>query len=93
MSVSFRCDSCGKLLNSEEGRVEKMQCPHCKMLVLVPAGQALISQPGTTSKAPTQQVNEEDSELMVGVLSRLMPGVISILFHVGLFVILPLQQA
>lgn len=102
MAVNFRCDSCGKLLSFEDRPPAEVECPQCNATVTVPEALASLPQPRVApnakrptapSPAPAGQNEEEawaeeeqDSQAMAAVAS-VMPIVMSVLFHVGLFVI------
>ncbi len=45
MTVEFRCENCGKLLDIEASPGAQVRCPHCKGKVTVPAALAALPQP------------------------------------------------
>jgi hypothetical protein len=87
MAVEFRCESCGKLL-AADGDCRQVDCPRCNSASEVPASLA----PAGHSQQPSEPLADPQQEqrspaLSTGFMSRVMPVMISLLFHVGLLVV------
>ncbi|MDY7009599.1 MAG: VWA domain-containing protein [Planctomycetota bacterium] len=103
MTVEFRCENCGKLLNIEGKPSPKIKCPYCKARILTPAALASFSgqqapprvdnpasRPEHPSTPPVEEeiLVQERPDALTGVMATLMPWVISLFFHAGVLVIL-----
>lgn len=95
MVAEFRCEKCGKLLSVEAEPSSKVKCPFCKARVQVPEGVASLPRPQVPpNAAPAPEQAEErvlegpGQDVLMGVMARLMPWVISAFFHAGVLVIL-----
>ncbi|MGC9455074.1 MAG: vWA domain-containing protein [Phycisphaerae bacterium] len=87
MAVEFRCDHCGKLNRLEASAGQEAVCVHCGQTTQVP--EALASLP--TPQVPDQEQSLEEpvgETLLSGPMGRAMPFVISVLFHMGLFLVM-----
>ena len=77
MTVEFRCENCGRLLNIDADPSSKIKCPYCKAKITVPAGIASMPTPkvsAPSAKRPdsppappasttaTEQADEESPE-------------------------------
>ena len=51
MTVEFRCENCGRLLNIDADPSSKIKCPYCKAKITVPAG--IASMPTPKVSAPS----------------------------------------
>ncbi len=103
MAVDFRCEHCGKLLSIDAAPGSEANCPHCSKQVTVPEGLANLpkpqvpgSQPPPVPAQPQGQLDEEefdeedeDSQVMT-TMAALMPWVLSVFFHAGLFLMMAL---
>ena len=103
MAVDFRCEHCGKLLSIDAAPGSEVSCPHCSKQVTVPEGLANLpkpqvpgSQPPAVPAQPQGQLDEEefdeedeDSQVMT-TMAALMPWVLSVFFHAGLFLMMAL---
>lgn len=103
MAVDFRCENCGKLLSVEAKPGSSVKCPHCRKKVTVPAGLASLPRPHVPPNAQVQsgsspppdqegeQQEEEqpvEGEAVMGAMAFIMPWVISVFLHIGLFLIM-----
>ncbi len=97
MPIEFRCEKCGKLLSVEAEPNSKVRCPYCKGKVTIPAGLAAMprpqvppgaARPAAPSEAQPEEPLVEEPDALMGVMATVMPWVISVFFHVGVFVIL-----
>ena len=103
MTVEFRCENCGKLLNIETKPSSEIKCPYCRSSILIPSGLAslprphvpsqgnhLTSRPEQPSTLPVEEeiLVPERPDALTGVMATLMPWVISLFFHIGVLVIL-----
>ncbi len=103
MAVDFRCEHCGKLLSIDAAPGSDVACPHCSKQVAVPEGLANLPKPqvpgGPPPVPPAQSQGpvdeeefdeeEEDSQVMT-TMAALMPWVLSVFFHAGLFLMMAL---
>ncbi|MFP4052766.1 MAG: VWA domain-containing protein [Phycisphaerae bacterium] len=103
MAVDFRCEHCGKLLSVDSASGSSVECPHCSKSVTVPEALATLPRPQVPGAKPAQAApaqaqvaeeeepleEEEDSQVM-SVMASLMPWVLSVFFHAGLFLIMAL---
>ena len=102
MPVDFRCENCGKLLNVEASPGGQVRCPHCHKQLTVPAALASFPRPhvppnaakppanGQAPREPggTQDQEPAPSDALMNAMATSMPWVISIFFHLGLFLIM-----
>lgn len=103
MAVDFRCENCGKLLSVDEEPGNAVRCPHCRKKVTVPAGLAALPRPHVPPNASPQSPppappdgqaeGEEDEEhvegeAVIGAMATIMPWVISVFLHLGMFLIM-----
>jgi len=100
MAVDFRCENCGKMLSVEAEPGSICRCPHCRKKVTVPAGLASLPRPHVPPNAaprpqaqapPAEDEEEEEpveSEAVMGAMAMIMPWVISVFLHLGLFLIM-----
>ncbi len=100
MAIDFRCEKCGKLLSVEAEPGSVIKCSECGKKVTVPAGLASLPRPNVPPNAAPQaapsgppgegeeEMLEEESPAVLGVMAHIMPWVISGFFHLGLFVIM-----
>ncbi len=102
MAVDFRCENCGKLLSVDEQPGNAVRCPHCRKKVTVPAGLAALPRPHVPPNAtppPPQgaspdgqqegELEEEvEGEAVIGAMASIMPWVISVFLHLGVFLIM-----
>ena len=102
MTVDFRCEKCGKLLNVDAEPGSKVRCPHCNKKVRVPAALATLPHPqvpvevavGRPQAPPPVPRGEEEEQLAEGpdpvmaMMAALMPWVLSAFFHLGLALIM-----
>ena len=102
MAVDFRCENCGKLLSIDAQPGSTARCPHCRKKVTVPEGLASLPRPqvppNATPPPPPQAssqagegVEEEEpieGEAVMGAMAMIMPWVISVFLHLGLFLIM-----
>lgn len=103
MAVDFRCENCGKLLSVEEEPGNAVRCPHCRKKVTVPAGLAALPRPHVPPNAIPQsqppvssggqhegEEGEEhvEGEAVIGAMATIMPWVISVFLHLGVFLIM-----
>ncbi|HUT61683.1 MAG TPA: VWA domain-containing protein [Phycisphaerae bacterium] len=97
MNVDFRCEHCGKLLSVQGKTGDEIRCPHCMKMTAVPAGLASLPRPrvgpAAAPGAPPQgpeQLEEvpHESDVVLGVMAKLMPFVISVFFHLGLALVI-----
>ena len=91
MAVNFRCEKCGKSLKGEPG--VPMQCPHCRRKVAVPAGLASLPRPRVLPTAADPVANGRGGQLVaempaIGAMAGIMPWVLSVFLHLGLFLIM-----
>ncbi|MFP4140391.1 MAG: VWA domain-containing protein [Planctomycetota bacterium] len=103
MAVDFRCEHCGKLLSIDAAPGSEANCPHCSKQVTVPEGLANLPKPQVPGSQPPPAAaqtqgqpdeeefdeEEEDSEVMT-TMAALMPWVLSVFFHAGLFLMMAL---
>lgn len=100
MSIDFRCEHCGKLLSVDAEAGSETKCTHCGKKVTVPAALAALPRPhvqpnaappplppatATVDLAPEEVPAQHDA---LGVMSKLMPWVISVFFHLGVVMIM-----
>jgi len=103
MAVDFRCENCGKLLSVDEQPGNAVRCPHCRKKVTVPAGLAALPRPhvppnaspppppGPSSDGQQEGEMEEENvegEAVIGAMASIMPWVISVFLHLGVFLIM-----
>jgi len=101
MTVDFRCEKCGKLLNVDAEPGSKVRCPHCKKKLKVPAALATLPRPQVPDGAPPppqaappppegeeEEVLEEGPDPVMAMMAALMPWVLSVFFHLGLALIM-----
>ena len=104
MTVDFRCEKCGKLLNVDAEPGSKVRCPHCSKKLRVPAALAGLPRPqipGTPGDQPPQYAaappppGAEEEEFveaghdpMMAVMASMMPWILSVFFHLGLALIM-----
>ena len=102
MAVDFRCENCGKLLSVDEQPGNAVRCPHCRKKVTVPAGLAALPRPHVPPNAsppppgvsPDGQQEGEledenvEGEAVIGAMATIMPWVISVFLHLGVFLIM-----
>ena len=101
MAVDFRCENCGKMLSIDAEPGSLARCPHCRKKVTVPAGLASLPRPHVPPNAappppPQQQAQGEgeeeqeemEGEAVMGAMAMIMPWVISVFLHLGLFLIM-----
>ena len=55
MTVDFRCEKCGKLLNVDAEPGSKVRCPHCSKKLRVPAALASLPRPQVPGDAGADQ--------------------------------------
>ncbi|MFP3937200.1 MAG: vWA domain-containing protein [Phycisphaerae bacterium] len=87
MAVEFRCDHCGKLNRRDSAAGGDAVCEHCGRTARVPEALASL---------PTPQIPANESEdhlpggdpLLSGKMAVVMPLLISVLFHMGLFLVM-----
>lgn len=96
MTVTMRCDRCGKLVRLPDPR-PKATCPHCRNSLVVPPTLASLPYPHVPAEQPPPGEGESPVESVPRraastrpepLAGRLMPWVLSGLFHVGLAVIM-----
>jgi len=103
MAVDFRCENCGKMLSIDAEPGTLARCPHCRKKVTVPAGLASLPRPHVPPNAapppppqyqgqqpPGEEGEEEpvEGEAVMGAMAMIMPWVISVFLHLGLFLIM-----
>jgi len=103
MAVEFRCENCGKMLSVDAAPGSLVKCPHCRKKVTVPEALASLPRPhvppnatpsATRPQAPPPQGDEEEAEepvesdAVMGAMAMIMPWVISVFLHLGLFLIM-----
>lgn len=102
MAVDFRCENCGKLLSVEAAPGSTVKCPHCRKKVRVPEALASLPRPHVPPNAQGRPVvvvqpggegaEEEqppvEGEAVMGAMALIMPWVISVFLHLGLFLIM-----
>ena len=101
MAVDFRCENCGKLLSVDADPGSTVRCPHCRKKVAVPEALASLPRPHVPPNArpqpqyaapPAEGEEEEDEpvegEAVMGAMAVIMPWVISVFLHLGLFLIM-----
>jgi hypothetical protein len=88
MAVEFRCEHCGKLLQLEQAPGTDATCPHCGQATTVPEGLASLPTPHVPAEEPTEDRFARDEPVLSGALTIIMPLVISVLFHLGLFLVM-----
>jgi DNA-directed RNA polymerase subunit RPC12/RpoP len=102
MAVDFRCEHCGKLLSIDAAPGSEVSCPHCTKQVSVPEGLANLPKPQVPGSPPPvppaqsqgpveeEELEEEEESQVMGTMAALMPWVLSVFFHAGLFLIMAL---
>ncbi len=97
MTVEFRCDHCGKLLQLEQVTAPEATCVYCGLETTVPEGLASLPTPRAEGDQPQQDADgaefEEEEEvhevsMFSGPASAVMSLIISVLFHAGLFLVM-----
>jgi len=103
MTVDFRCEKCGKLLNVDAEPGSKVRCPHCSKKLQVPAALAglprpqipvAVDAPQAQYTPPAAPGGEEEEFIEVGhdpmmaVMAAMMPWILSVFFHLGLALIM-----
>ena len=100
MATEFRCEKCGKLLRVDAEPGGAVRCPHCRKKVTMPAALASLPRPQVppNAQAPAAGDGDEDQEQeliahgppdpVMAVMAALMPWVLSVLFHLGLALIM-----
>lgn len=91
--VEFRCEKCGKLLKADAEPGERLRCPHCGRKLTVPAALASLPHPQVPPAARPEGQEPEPSASGAGpsavvALAGAMPWVLSVLLHLGLFLIM-----
>lgn len=94
MASEFRCEKCGAMVRTDAEAGATVRCSNCKRKVPVPAAGVLASRSLAAGELPSApQGGGEPAErepAVFGAMARVMPWVISLLFHVGLGLILML---
>ena len=104
MTVNFRCEKCGKLLSVAADPGGSVQCPHCGKRLKVPGALASLPHPQVPpnaqesqsppslpgdNQADQEEIPEEPrSDATMTLMADLMPWVLSVLFHLGLALIM-----
>lgn len=101
MAVDFRCENCGKLLSIDAEPGSIARCPHCRKKVTVPQALASLPRPhvppnasappppGAVQSAEGEgQEQPVEGEAVMGAMAMIMPWVISVFLHLGLFLIM-----
>ena len=103
MAVEFRCENCGKMLNVDADPGSTVKCPLCRKKVAVPEALAALPRPHVPPNAPPppppgagpppegeEQLEEEagEGDAVMGAMAMIMPWVISVFLHLGLFLIM-----
>jgi len=78
VGIELHCEKCGKLLSVEAAPGSTVNCPHCRNEISVPAGSA---QP---ARVPTRA----RPGAAAGVMTLVMPWIISVLLHLGLALVM-----
>lgn len=102
MAVEFRCENCGKMLSVDAAPGSPVKCPHCRKKVTVPEALASLPRPHVPPNAsppprpsaPSAEGQEDEEEepvegeAVMGAMAMIMPWVISVFLHLGLFLIM-----
>ena len=98
MAVDFRCERCGSRISIASGHYARVTCIHCGARVAVPEALASLPRPRVprdvtpatvwvTGQGLTATVDEQADPLMQ-LMSRVMPWIMSVFFHVGVLVVM-----
>ena len=99
MTLDFRCDKCGKMLklHSDPGGKGKVRCINCGKWTKVPALLRQLPHPAVEPQAGRGGVvievhgePEQVSPVALAAIGASMPWVLSVVAHVGIFLILVL---
>lgn len=88
MAVEFRCDHCGKLNRQEVSTGADVVCEHCGQSTNVPEALASLPTPKVPPEQPETETEDAQETVLSGPMGAAMPLLISVLFHVGLFVVM-----
>ncbi len=104
MAVEFSCENCGEIITVDAPQGKKVKCPACGKKVFVPEGLASLPQPHIDrdeSGAPQRESGppqegeavqeeefEEEPSVVIDVMAKALPVVMSLFLHAGLFLIM-----
>jgi len=88
MNIEFRCEKCGKLLNMNAEYGNLVECPHCHKKIIVPYGLIPPTHYQTAVDFQQAETIEINNNIITRGMAYIMPWVISVFFHAGLFLIL-----
>ncbi len=95
MTPEFRCDKCGKMLQIEAEPGGRIRCPNCEGWTRVPALLGRLPRPHVSPEAEfcsariaVKDEAEEATPVVLAAVGAGMPWVISMMMHVGVFLIM-----
>ena len=94
MAVDFRCERCGAMLQAKAKAGQRVRCPRCRRKTSVPAALASLPRPHVPHPAGAVAYQELPrgepvcASAFGGALAGIMPWVLSMCLHVGLFLVM-----
>ena len=91
MTIDFTCPGCGRLIRTDGPSRLKVRCPACRARVSVPGALAELARPNPAAEGAAPAPAEEAApEGPVRFIAIAMPWTFSVLFHVGIALVMML---